>query len=274
LIAPPQVTCLRLTPLYKLISAAVAVSLAFAVFAPPTVAQNVVFNIPPTTHSFDVAGQPIAIVASGTVSGITKRDDQDVFKLSLTANLSNLQQNMTALLQSQLNRSDRCGDRIAVQNATLVPIDPTSLATVQLHYERWGCAKVAGTRVTEKLIDGDAQIEIKLTPSVESDSTVHLVPEIESIQANGSLGDLLRSDPLGAMLKQKISDAILAAMQKGSDLSVALPPAVQPYATIASAEFRDAGSSRLLLVLNGEVRIPFGQLQILAGLIREHTSSH
>jgi hypothetical protein len=257
-----------------LISTAAALSLALTILPPSAAAQTVVFKIPPTTRSFDVAGQPITVVASGTVSGITKQADQDVFKLSLTADLSDLQQDMTALLQSQLDRSDRCGDRIAVQNATLLPIDPASLATVQLHYERWACAKVAGTHVTQKLVAGDAQIEMKLTPSVESDSTVHLIPEIESIQANGSLGDLLRSDPLGTMLKQKISDAILAAMQKGSDLSVTLPPAVQPYATIASAEFRDAGSSRLLLALNGEVRIPSGQLQILAGLVREHSAAH
>lgn len=253
---------------------AIALPLALATLSPCASAQDVVFKIPPTSHSFDVAGQPITIIASRTVSGISKQGDQDVFKLSLTADLADLQQNLTALLQSQLDRDDRCGDRIAVQNATLVPTAPASLATVQLHYERWACAKIAGTRVSDKLISGDAQIEMKLTPSVESDSTVQLVPEIESIQANGSLGDLLRTDPLGSVLKQKISDAILAAMQKGSDLSVTLPPAVQPYATIANAEFRDAGNRRLLLVLDGEVRVPAGQLQILAGLVREHAASH
>lgn len=251
-----------------------ALLIAFAFPASPARAQDVVFKIPPTTRTVEVVGQPIAITAFGTVSGISKQGDQDVFKLSLSADLADLQHNFSALLQSQLDRSDKCGDRIAIQNATLVPIEPASLATVQLHYERWACAKVAGTRVTDKLVSGDAQIVIKLTPSVDTASTVRLVPEIESIQADGSLGELLRSGPLGDMLKQKISDAILSAMQKGSDLSATLPPAVQPYATIASANFRDAGARRLLVVLDGEVRIPEGQLQILSGLIREHAQSH
>jgi hypothetical protein len=261
-----------LSPKRNPIVFALLIALAFS--ASPAPAQDIVFKIPPTTRTVEVAGQPISITAFGTVSAISKQGDQDVFKLSLTADLADLQQNFTALLQAQLDRSDKCGDRIAIQNATLVPIEPASLATVHLHYERWACAKIAGSHITDKLVSGDAQIVIKLTPSVDTASTVRLVPEIESIQADGSLGELLRSGPLGDMLKQEISDAILSAMQKGSDLSATLPPAVQPYATIASAEFRDAGAHRLLVTLDGEVRIPAGQMQILAGLIRERTSSH
>jgi hypothetical protein len=261
-----------LSPKRNPIVFALLIALAFS--ASPAPAQDIVFKIPPTTRTVEVAGQPISITAFGTVSAISKQGDQDVFKLSLTADLADLQQNFTALLQAQLDRSDKCGDRIAIQNATLVPIEPASLATVHLHYERWACAKIAGSHITDKLVSGDAQIVIKLTPSVDTASTVRLVPEIESIQADGSLGELLRSGPLGDMLKQEISDAILSAMQKGSDLSATLPPAVQPYATIASAEFRDAGAHRLLVTLDGEVRIPACQMQILAGLIRERTSSH
>jgi hypothetical protein len=251
-----------------------ALAIAMAVAPSLAAAQDIVFKIPPTKSTVDVAGRPITIIASGTVSGVAREGDQDVFKLSVIADLADLQQNMTALLQAQLDRADRCGDRIAVHNATLVPLDPASLVTVQLHYERWACAKVAGTQITSKLVGGDAQIEVKLTPTVEANNTVRLVPEIENIQADGSLGELLRSGSLGDMLKQKISDAILSAMQKGSDLSVTLPPTAQPYATIARAEFRDAGSGRLLAVLDGEIRIPAGQLQLLSGLVREHAASH
>ncbi|MGC1188598.1 MAG: hypothetical protein WA871_14520 [Candidatus Acidiferrales bacterium] len=265
-----EATFLHSAFLTKLIRSVPTLMFLLAILPSIAAAQDIAFKIPPTTRTFDVAGQPITVTSFGTLSGISKQAGQDVFKLSITADLSSLQQNITALLQAQLNRSDRCGDRIAIQNATLAPIEPASLATVQLHYERWVCAKVAGKQITDKLISGDAQIEIKLTPAVESDSTVRLVPEIQSIQADGSLGDLLRSGPLGDMLKQKISDAILSAMQKGSGLTATLPAAVQPYATIASAEFRDAGNRRLLVTLDGQVRIPAGQLQIFAGLNREH----
>jgi hypothetical protein len=136
---------------------------------------------------------------------VAKDRDLNILKLGLTADLSDLQQNMTGLLSSELDKDDRCGDRIAIENATLTPLDPASLAVVQLHYERWACANVFGKQEAKKLTGGNAVIQMKLTPAVEDNHTeLRLVPEVGPIEANGSLGELLRSGTLGEILRDKI----------------------------------------------------------------------
>jgi len=221
------------------------------------------FQIPPQKISLDVENQPIVITASGIISVRSKGHDEYVLRLELTADLSDLQQNLTNLLRSQLDKDDRCGDRIAIQSGSLTPVQPSSLAVVQLHYEHYACVKVFGKQTPRKLVGGNGTIQMKLTPTVDEGQTLRLVPAVESIQADGSLGELLRSGPLGDMLREKITRALLSAMQKGTDRSLTLPPAAQNVATIDQAQFRDAGSGRLAVVLSGEARITPQQIQLL-----------
>jgi hypothetical protein len=181
---------------------------------------------------------------------------------------------MTELLSAQLDKDDRCGDHIAIQNATLTPADPASQSVVQLHYERWACAKVFGKEQAKRIAGGNAVIQMKLTPAVEEDNTaLKLVPEVGPIQADGSLGELLRSRTLGDMLREKIRKAILNALQKGTDLNATLPPAVQGYAKIKNAEFKDAGGGRLLVTLEGEIQITNDQIQALSRQVKERTGA-
>jgi hypothetical protein len=74
--------------------------------------------------------------------------------------------------------------------------------------------------------------------------------------ADGSLGELLRSGAFGETIREKIRSSILSALHKGTNLAATLPPAVQGYVTIQNAEFKDAGEGNLLVVLDGEARIP------------------
>lgn len=232
--------------------------------------QNQTFKIPPVKIPLNVKDQHITILASALITLRTKAQSLNILNLKLTADLSNLQQNMTDLLSSELDKDDRCGDRIAIQNATLSPLDPASLAVVQLHYERWACAKVFGKQQAKKLVGGNAVMQLKLTPAIEENNTeLKLVPEVGPIQADGSLGELLRSGPLGDMLRAKIRDAILRALQKGTDLSATLPPAVQGYATIQNAQFKNDGSGRLLVLLAGEIRLTNDQIQALSKQVQD-----
>jgi hypothetical protein len=245
---------------------------ATPIFAGAQRQPDLAFKIPPIKIPFNVKDQPITIVASALVSMVENDHDVSVFRLELDADLSDLQQNATALLSSQLDKDDHCGERIAIQNATLEPAPPASVAVVQLHYERWGCAKIFGKQQAKRLVAGNAVIQVKLTPAVEQDNTqLRLVPEVGSIQADGSLGELLRSGTLGEMLRDKIRAAILSAMQKGTDLSTTLPPAIQGYAKIQSAEFCDGGAGRLTVTLGGEVRITREQVQQLSKEVKERT---
>lgn len=220
------------------------------------------------TSSFRVLDPPITVTASGTISWAGKSGNQQVFKLELRVDLSDLQRNMTGVLRFQLDRSDRCGERVAIQDATLAPLDPASLLTVQLHYERWGCAKAFGRQIVTKLVAGNGTVQVKLTPLVNNGTAVRLEPEVTDIRADQSLGEMLRSGSIGAMLRQKIAESLVAAIQKGANLNATLPPAVQGFSVIRSARFRDAGAGRLAVVLEGEIRLSAEQLQSLIAQLK------
>ena len=116
---------------------------------------------------------------------------------------------------------------------------------------------------------GNGIIQMKFTPTVQDGKTLQLTPEVESIQADGSLGELLRSGPIGQMVREKITKALLSSMQKGTDRSLTLPPAAQDIAMIDRAQFEDEGSGRLGIVLAGEVAITPQQIQLLKNQLKE-----
>ena len=117
-------------------------------------------------------------------------------RLTLTADLGEFQQNILPILRSQLNRSDRCGERLSVEQAALVPAAPDSVLNATVHYERWGCMKAFGKDVNKRLVGGNAVLSVKLTPSVEA-NVLALKAEVVSLQADGSLGELHRSGSVG-----------------------------------------------------------------------------
>jgi hypothetical protein len=237
-------------------------------------AQNLTFTIPPQKIPFTVKDQQAYIVASATVSMVSKSSVADTFRLQLTADLTGLQENLTPLLGAQLDKDDRCGERIAIQQATLTPAPPAALATVQLHYERFACVKAFGKQQAKRLVAGNAVVPIRLTAAVEQNNTqLGLNPEVGAIQADGSLGELLRSGSLGEMIQEKIRDSILNAMQKGANLGATLPPAAQPYATIDSAQFQDAGAQHLAVELVGEIRVPRDQLQAVTRQLKSRATA-
>jgi hypothetical protein len=254
--------------------AALALVLLAMVPAIRAAEQTTTFRIPPVKIPVNVKDQQVTLVASALITLKTKAQGRNVLNLQLTGDLSDLQQNMTELLSAALDKDDHCGDRIAIQHATLTPAQPGSLAVVQLHYERWGCAKVFGKQQAKRLVSGNAVMQMTLTPAIGEDGTeLRLVPEVGPIQADGSLGELLRSGTLGEMLREKIRNAILSALQKGTDLKATLPPAVQDYAKIKDARFRDGGSGRLLVILDGEIQITNEQIQALAKQVKERVAA-
>jgi hypothetical protein len=223
---------------------------------------------------FAVKDQQGYILASVSITMQSRTPAAEVYRLKLSADLTGLQESLTPLLAAQLDKDDRCGERIAIQQATLTPAPPAALATVQLHYERFACVKVFGKQQARRIVAGNAVIPVRLTPAVEKDSTqLRLNPEVGAIQADGSLGELLRSGALGEMIQEKIRDSILNAMQKGANLAATLPPAAQSYATIDSAQFQDAGSAHLAVELVGEIRIPHQQLQALTQQLKSRIAA-
>ena len=213
------------------------------------------FDIPPVPVSLNVAGQPVAIVVSGNVSGAAEQP----LALNLHADLSELQSHMTPLLQAELNQSNRCGERISVEKATLVPAVPAGRMTVQLHFEKWACLKAFGKENAKRLVGGNGSVQVLLTPRVQDGNTVSLDAEIGNIEADGSVGELLHSD-YGATLRDKIRQALLKAIEKSAGLEAVVPAQAQPFVTIQSVEFAERGTGILVLNLSGRLKVPGAQV--------------
>jgi hypothetical protein len=216
---------------------------------------DLAFDIPPVPVSLNLAGQPVAIVVSGNVSGAPEQP----LALNLHADLSELQSHMTPLLQTEVNQSNRCGERISVEKATLVPAAPAGRMTVDLHFEKWACFKAFGKENVKRLVGGNGSVQVLLTPRVQDGNTVSLDAEIGNIDADGSLGELLHSD-YGATLRDKIRESLLKAIQKSASLEAVVPAQAQPFVTIQSVEFVERGTGILVLNLSGRLKVPGAQV--------------
>jgi hypothetical protein len=247
--------------------------------------EGIVFSLPSVSNSINVDGQPIAILASGAVSRTTaatsapdpNSNATNIFHLTLVDDLSNLQQNVAGLLRSSVNRGPRCGERIQILDATITPLAPASLVVTTLHFERWVCA---GQSSPMEVADGDATMEIKLTPSITTpaDPTgpstgLTLASEITRVEAQGLLHSLLRSGDLGISLRDKITASILTALQKGSDLKTTLPPSAQQSATLQQVQFQDDGADQLSLSFNGQLKFTDEQTKQFTAEIKQRISA-
>jgi hypothetical protein len=224
--------------------------------------------IPAITVPVTIEGQRVTITTGGSVAKLPGSDDQ--FRIDLHVDLSDLQHNLTAILQPQIDRSDACGERVQLHEAVLTPSEPSGSLTVKLHYERWACAKALGKKIEKRLVGGNGVVPVKLTPALDAATdgglaTVRLSAEVGTIEADGSLGDLLHSGSFGDGLREKITRAMQSAIDKSTNWNASIPPALQSIAKLRKVEFQDGGSGRLILRAEGEVRIPADKLRAVIG---------
>ena len=213
-------------------------------------AQTDTFKLPAVRTSIALEGQPVAISVWGSVSPA---------RLSATVDLADFQEHLTPILAAQLNRSDKCGERLTVQKAALAP---SGLLTANVHYEHFGCAKAFGKEIAKRLVGGDAVLEVNLTPTV-ADNRIGMNAEVRNIDAGGSLGEALHSGSFGDSIRQKIAANIESSVRKSADLKSALPAGVENVLTLRSVRFADGGSGRLWLNIDGELHLSAEQFQIL-----------
>jgi hypothetical protein len=226
------------------------------------------FSITPAKTVVNYENQPIAVITSGVVSKVTLPGVQNTFQVELTADLSDLQQNMTEVLRQQLNRSNPCGEQVVIQTAALTPSTPASTVLTQLHYERWACFGAPGN--ANEMAEGNGSIEITLTPAIAEDGTLRLSPVISRVDAEGLVGDLLRSGALGETVQDTIAASVLSAVRHGSDYKTVLPAAAQGYIKLERAKFEGTGAGELSIVLDGIMQLPNNKVaaQIEAELVR------
>lgn len=236
--------------------------LAAAIFGAAARCAEPVFRIPPVTTTVNVQGQPVRVTVSGSVFASSQDNGQEAIRVDLNTDLADFQHNLTPILAAQLNQSNRCGERLNVLDAKLVPSAPSGLLTVSAHAEKWACAKAFGKEIVKRLVGGDGVIGVRLTPQVEG-AGVKMSAEVTSIEADGSLGELLRSGAFADAIREKIRATVVSAIEKSTDFKAVVPPALQEIVSIGSVQFADGGSGRLAVAISAEARIPVRQAREL-----------
>lgn len=242
---------------------AVRLLLMVSLCGPGAAAADVLLPIPPIPVHIEVEGRPLAVTVSGTVTPAAAGQSDETLRVKLDADLADLQRNLTELLRSQLNQNERCGERISVESATLVPAAPAGALTANLHVEKWACAKAFGKEIVKKLVGGDGVIGVRLTPVVDDHNALRLQADVTSMDATGQLGEMLHSGSLGDALREKIRRTVVSTLGKITSLKETLPPALQEMVVIRGAEFRDGGTGNLTLSLTSEVKLPADQARAL-----------
>lgn len=214
-------------------------------------AQSGTLTIPPVRTSLTLEGQPVTVTIWGSVSPA---------HLSATVDLGDFQDHLTPILAAQLNRSDKCGERLSVEKVVLAP---PGLLIANVHFERFACAKALGKEITKRLVGGNAVVEVNLAPSVV-ENHIAMTAEVRKIDADGSLGEALRSGSFGDSIRLKIAAGIESSIRKSADLKSALPAGMEQVVTLTSARFADGGSGRLWLTLDGDLHLSPEQFQGLA----------
>jgi len=72
--------------------------------------------------------------------------------LALTVDLGDFQEHLTPVLAAQVNRSERCGDRLSVEHAVIAPSAPSAVLTANVNFERYGCVKAFGKEIAKRLV--------------------------------------------------------------------------------------------------------------------------
>ncbi len=237
--------------------------------------QDLAFTLPQVKQAVQVQNLTIPVGVSGVLTQIAAQGGQRCFKLELTADLTELQQDITELLRSQLDSSETCGRRVSIQQATLTSSSPASLLVVRLHVERWMCLRSSGQSTSTELAENDGTVEIKLTAAIEKEkqNALAIKAVFGRIDATGMLGDELRSGTLGEDLQDKAAQSLLSAVRAATDFKVALPLALQNSATLQNARFQDLGVGGLSVVLEGQVEISNAQAEQLASQLNQNLSA-
>lgn len=177
-----------------------AIALPAASSGPACFGADLNLRLPPAKTSINFGGQAVIIAADAVISG-RPNSLEDIFRLLVTADMSDLQEHMTAILKSELDTQEPCGDRLTVVNAALKPAAPAGALTATIHYERWVCVKIMGKAVNKKLVGGDGDVPVNLTASVQ-DNDLKLIAAVGTIVARGALGEILRSAPVRDRLRE------------------------------------------------------------------------
>jgi hypothetical protein len=231
---------------------------------------DVAFTVPAFKTSAEIGGQRVAITSSTLITRVGTDNGENTYKIISTADLSDLEPNLTAALGSQLNGGQRCGERYSVDDATLAPSTAASVVVAaKIYAERWMCSRALGE---SELAQGSGGADVKATPVVGASGEVEIQTEIGSVQAKGFLADSLHGGALGTKLQQSVA-ALLGSAIQATDFKSTLPAAGATAAKIKAARFQSAEGGELTVTLEGEMRMSQDQALALGNQLKERLAS-
>jgi hypothetical protein len=234
--------------------------------------QDSIFALPAVKNTARIDARSVAFTSAGQLSQTAIDGRQRTFKLQLTADLSDVQQNITELARAEFDRSEGCGERVAVQQAMLTPSMPASVLFVRLHYERWICTHLGSQTSANEIAESDGSVELRLTPKW-GESGVEVSSQLGRIEGSPMMTDAVRQGGLGDDLRERASRLLLSCIQSGIDIKTALPAAVQGGAVVQGAKFADGGAGSLIVVLEGQAQISDEQANLLASQLNQALST-
>ncbi|HTZ82924.1 MAG TPA: hypothetical protein VMB66_07025 [Candidatus Acidoferrales bacterium] len=233
--------------------------------------QDLAFNLPASRSSVRIGDREISISVSGSLAQVAAAGEMRTFTLKMSADLSDLQQNVMQIMSSVLDRENNCRQRLSLRNATIMSTPPASTLALSLHFERWTCAS-SGQFQTE-LAEGDGSVEFTFTPTVDGSGQLVLDSNVKRIDGSGMVGEELRSGDLSADLGKHAAGSILTALLASSDFERTLPGAVRSAAKLRNARFEDPGAGGLAIAYEGEVQISNEQVSRLASQLNQTLSA-
>jgi hypothetical protein len=225
--------------------------------------EQPIFTLPASTNSATVGSQTIAVRTSGTILRSPAERLSNGIHLQIVANLGDLQQSMTAILQTLFAQSDPCGERVAIQRSMVSIAPPTADIWVQFHLERRICPGDA-SKVPLAVFESNGAVNVKITPTIQTDGSLTMLTQTDEVQASGVLADMLRSGDLGAVVRERIKYCVLRALQNGLNLQAMLLPVRPNSGAIETAKFvRDSQSGTLDIAFDGHLRLSDEEVGVL-----------
>ncbi len=130
--------------------------------------------------------------------------------------------------------------------------------------------KAFGKENARRLLGGNAIVVVDLTPEIRAGSSVHLGATVARIEADGSLGELLRSGSVGELLRDQVRRSLVRAVERSSSLEGAIPATAQPFVNLRAVRFAGDADSRLMLQTEGTLTIPPDQIADLLKSFRHN----
>jgi len=227
--------------------------------------DEVAFTIPARRSSVTIGGQTVGVTTSAVITRTPGANAGGLYKVEASTDLSEVQENLGAIMGALMNKDDRCGERIFIQEAGIDPDIPVGRAMARLHYERWVCGPGYGRR---EMTEGNATVVMKLSAGVGEKGEVKISADDMQVEAEKFLVELIKTGGLGDALRNKMTGAVAAAI---TGLKAELPPAGE--ATTRSAGFVSPRAGMLSVVVGGEMRLTDEQAKAFAEQLKERAAA-